>query len=204
MHNIHRLPGAKVFAGLLWTVLVMGLLAWLAMHVLGLTGLGPQTAVDKHVSLSVLRSQALSFLVTRRTTTQIVVEHTESNWLGRWRGVLWVVVTIHHGIDLEKIRGRDIRREDGVTFVKLPGPEVLDFSIEPGTIGFMSKSTAVPKIADLLHNGHRRVLEARVRQAAREFVRQRDVLPTRDELVEQLNEAVAILASDGSVRLRFE
>jgi len=68
--------------------------------------------------------------------------------------------------------------------VKLPEPEVLDISIEPGTISFLSKSTALPKIEDLLNNGHRRVLEARLRESALEFAQQQDMLPTRDKLIE--------------------
>jgi len=71
--------------------------------------LAPRTRIDEHISLSVLRSRAMAFLVTRRTATQIVVEHGESNWLGQWRGVLWATVQIHYGVDLEKIQPRDIR-----------------------------------------------------------------------------------------------
>ena len=79
-----------------------------------------------------------------------------------------------------------------------------DFAVEPGSVGCLSKSTAVPKVVDLLHNGHRQLLEGRLRESALEFAEQRDMLPTRDELVEQLNEAVSLLASEGGVRLRFE
>ena len=204
MHSIERLPGAKIFTGLLWAVLLVGLLAWLAMHFFNVGGLAPRTQVDEHISLSILKSQALTFLVTRRTATQIVVEHSESNWLGQWRGVLWATVRIHFGIDLAKITAQDIRREDGVAIVTLPEPEVLDFAIEPGSIGFLSKSTAVPKVEDLLHDGQRRLLEKRLRECAMDFARQRDMLPTRDQLVEQLNDAVVLLASRGGVRLRFE
>ena len=201
MHNIERLPGARTITGVLWVILIGGLMAYFFFNP---AGFAPRTRVDEHISLSVLRSQALTFLVTRRTATQVVVEHEESSWLGQWRGVLWATVTIHHGIDLEKIQARDIRRGGGVTFVRLPEPEVLDFAVEPGSVGVLSKSTAVPKIEDLLNNGHRRLLEARLRESAMEFAKQQDMLPTRDELVRQLNDAVCLLASEGGVRLRFE
>lgn len=205
MHNIQRLPGAKIITGLLWVVLLAGLLAWLVLRFLpSVADLKPQTQVEEHISLSVLHSETLAFLVTRRNVMQVVVEHGESNWLGQWRGVLWAVVTLRHGVDLTKITAQDIRRDGGVTIVKLPEPEVLDFALEPGSIGFLAKSTAVPKVEDLLHNGHRQLLEDRLRQSALEFVRQRDLLPTRAELVDQLNDAVGLLASEGGVRLRFE
>lgn len=204
MHDIRRLPGAKVFAGLLWTVLVFGLLAWLAVHYLNPAGTMTQTKVDEDISLTLLRSRELMFLVSRCAISQVVVEHRESSWLGEWRGVLWGIVRIHFGIDLAKIQAKDIQREGDVTVVTLPEPEVLDFTVEPGSIGIMSKSTAVAKVEDLLHNGQRRLLEDRLRECAMEFARQRDMLPTRDELVEQLNEAVGLLAGKGGVRLRFE
>jgi len=204
MQSIERLPGAKVISGLLWTVLVAGLLAWLALHYLNPADLMPETKVDEHISLTILRSQALTFLVTRRTMSQIVVEHGESNWLGQWRGVLWATVTINYGVDLAEITDKDIRREGDVTVVMLPEPEVLDFAVEPGSIGFLSKSTAVPKVDDLLNNGHRRLLEDRLRESAMEFAGRVDMLPTRDELVGQINDAISLLASKGGVRLRFE
>lgn len=205
MRNIERLPGAKVISGLLWLVLLAGLLAWLAPRfVPSFPDLKPETQVEDRVTLSVLHSEALAFLVTRRNVMQVVVEHGEASWLGEWRGVLWSIVTINHGVDLTKITDKDIRCEDGVTVVVLPEPEVLDFAIEPGSIGCLSKSTAVPKVEDLLHNGHRRLLEERLRQCAMEFAQQRGMLPTRAELVEQLNAAVSLLASKNDVRLRFE
>ena len=201
MHNIERLPGARIITGVLWVILIGGLAAYFFFNP---AGFAPGTRVDEHISLSVLRSEALTFLVTRRTATQVVVEHEESSWLGQWRGVLWATVHIHYGVNLAKIQARDIRRDGNVAFVKLPEPDVLDFSLEPGSVGVLSKSTAVPKIEDLLNNGHRRVLEARLRESALEFARQRGMLPTRDELIGQLNKAVSLLASEGGVRLRFE
>jgi len=200
--RFQNLPGVRMINGLLWTVVLAGVACWVVINVFGLSPI--ESVVEEETTLSILHSQALTFLVTRRTATQIVVEHQESNWAGEWRGVLWATVSIHYGIDLAKIQARDIRRDDNVAFVTLPKPEVLDFSIEPGSVGVMSKSTAVPKIDDLLHNSHRRLLESRLRQAALDFAQQRDLLPTRDELIKQLNDAVALLASEGGMQLRFE
>ena len=98
----------------------------------------------------------------------------------------------------------DIRRDGDITFVKLPEPEVLDFSIDPGSVGVISKATALPKVDDLLNNSHRRLLEGQLRQSALEFAQQRDLLPTRGELIKQLNAVVSLLASESDARLRFE
>ena len=205
MHDIQRLPGAKIITGLLWAILVAGALAWLASRYLpSAVDLTPEVKVQEHVTLSVLQNEALVFLVTRRTATQIVVEHEEASWLGQWRGVLWATVRIHYGVDLEKIEEKDVRQEGNATLITLPEPQVLDFAIEPGSIGFLSKSTAASKIDDLLNNGQRRLLEGRLRECALEFAQKRGMLPARVELVQQLNQAVSLLAAEGTVRLRFE
>jgi hypothetical protein len=198
-----NLPGVKMINCLLWMIVLAGAACWVVVNVFGLSLMG-NSVVEEETTLSILRSQTLTFLVTRRTATQIVVEHQESNWAGQWRGVLWAAVNIQYGIDLAKIQAKDIRRDGNVAFVTLPKPEVLDFSVEPGSVGVLSKSTAVPKIDDFLHNSHRRLLEGRLRQAALDFAQQRDLLPTRDELIKQLNDAVSLLANQGGVRLRFE
>ena len=196
------LPGVRMINGLCWTVILVGAAYWMAASALSPTPM--ETVVEKKSTLSLLRIQALAFLVTRRTYTQIVVEHQESNWVGQWRGVLWATAKIHFGVDMKKIQASDIRRDGDITYVKLPEPEVLDFSIDPGSVGVMTKATSVPKLDDLLNNTHRQLLEGRLRQAALDFAQQRDLLPTRDELIEQLNEAVSLLASEGGVQLRFE
>ncbi len=196
------LPGVRMINGLLWMVILAGAAIWIVANSLAPTPM--KTVVEEKSTLSILRIQALAFLVTRRTSTQIVVEYQESNWIGQWRGVLWATVKIHYGVDVANIQARDIHLDGDVTFVKLPKPEVLDFSIDPGSIGVMTKATAAPKIDDLLNNSHRRLLESRLRKAAVDFAQQRDLLPSRNELIKQLNDLVSLLAGEGDVRLRFE
>jgi hypothetical protein len=196
------LPGVRMINGLFGTIILAGAAFWMIANCLAPSPM--ETVVEKKSTLSILRIQTLSFLVTRRTSTQIVVEHQESNWLGQWRGVLWAVVKLHYGVDLAKIKAGDIRCDGDITFVKLPEPEVLDFSIDPSSFGVMTKATSVPKLDDLLNNTHRRLLEGSLEQAALDFAKQQDLLPTRNELIKQLNEAVLLMAHEGGVRLRFE
>jgi len=200
--KFQNLPGVRIISGVLWMVILAGAAYWIVVN--SLATLPMKTVIEEKSTLSILRIQALAFLVTRRTSTQIIVEYRESNWAGQWRGVLWATVKIHYGINLAKIHAKDIRCDGNITFVKLPEPEVLDFSIDPGSVGVMTKATAAPKLDDLLNNSHRRLLESRLRQAALDFARQRDLLPTRDALIKQLNDAVSLLVSQGDVRLRFE
>jgi len=179
---------------------LIGLGVWLA---LGLWRL-PATRVDERTTLSILRSEAMAFLVTRRLATQIVVEYEESDWLGEWRGVLWATVRMYHGVDLKKIEASDIRREGDVIHVRLPQPELLDFCVEPGSVGVLTKSTAIPRVLSILRNGHRRQLEQALQQRALEFAGRQGMLPTREEIVRQLNTAVSALSASTGVTIRFE
>lgn len=175
----------------------------------GATGLLPtsltKTAVNETATLSVLHSEAMAFLVTRRTTTQVVVEHGESNFFGDWQGVLWATVTWQWGVDLKKVGQKDLRREGNVVICRLPEPEMLNFAVEPGSIGFMSRSTAIPKAMTVFGSmDQRRLMEGRLRAHAMKFAEQNKLMPTRQEMVAQVNGAVAIFNQGGGVELRFE
>lgn len=163
------------------------------------------TRIDERATLSILRSEALQFLVTRRTATQIVIEHEESNLLGEWRGVLWATVNWRWGVDLKKIREQDIHRQGERILCRLPEPELLDFSVEPETIGFMSKSTFVPKLLDIMRGDwQRRILETQLRERAMKFARDRNLCPTRREIIAQLNDATDVIRAATGLQIQFE
>ena len=187
------------------TGILLALLLIAAVGAVVWYGLGPSRArIDERTTLSILRSEAMTFLVTRKLATQIVVQYEESDWLGEWRGVLWATVRMYHGVDLKKIEASDIRRAGDTIVVRLPQPELLDFSVEPGSVGVLTKSTAVPKVLSILRNGHRKQLEKALRQRALEFAGRQGMLPTREEIVWQLNTAMLALTVPAGVNIRFE
>lgn len=200
--NTRHLPSGHVLVWVLWIILAGGLLASLAIHLWPRRS--PSKRIDEKATISLLRSEAMSFLVTRRAVVQIVVEHAESDWLGDWHGVLWATVHIHHGADLQQMDEGNVRREGDRLIVRLPDPELLDLSVEPGSVGFLSKSTVVPKLQDLLRDGQRQRLERRLREEAMKFARRHDLLPSRQQVVQQLNDAAARLKEASGVELRFE
>lgn len=161
--------------------------------------------VNEKVALSILRSEALSFLVTRRTASQIVVQHEESDLLGAWNGVLWATVRWTWGVDLTKIKESDIRRDGAVVVVRLPEPELLDFSTDLESIGFISRSTALPKLAEVVNPGRQRqTLERRVKEEAMKFAQAQKLTPSREEIVRQLNDAASVIQASADLELRFE
>jgi hypothetical protein len=201
--KFRNLPGVRMINGLLWTIILAGAAFWIVASSFwpSLTG----SVVDEKTTLSILRSRPMLFLVTRQIRTQIVIDHCESNWAGQWRGVLWGTVTISYGVDVNEIKADDLRREGEMVFVRIPEPRLLSFAVEPGSVGFMSKATAAPKLQDLLDGGgHRRQLENRLHDRAMSFARERGMLPERSQIVDQLNDTAYDLAETAGIRIRFE
>jgi hypothetical protein len=201
--RFYTLPGVRMINGLLWTIILGGAAFGIVANYLGpsLT----RNVVDEKTTLSILRSRPMLFLVTRQIRTQIVIDHSESNWVGQWRGVLWGTVMISYGVDINEIKNDDLRREDDMVFVRIPEPRLLNFSVESGSVGFISKATAAPKLQDWLGGGdHRRQLENRLHDQAMTFARKHDMLPDRSKIVERLNDTAAGLAKAAGIRIRFE
>ena len=200
---IERAPGARASAAVLWGVLALGVgfvvgRRWDAPP-------APAAAVDERATLSVLQSEQMAFLVTRRTVTQVVIDHRESDVLGEWRSVLWASVSFRWGVDMTKLGPDDLTRRGDVLIVHLPEPELLDFALVPGSMGYLSKSTALPKLADYCRGGWQRgILEDQVRHRAMEFAAQRRLLPSRQEIVAQLNGSSDLLAVALGMKVRFE
>ena len=204
--SVNGLPEDRAIWKVLWSVLLIGLGFGAAMY-FGKPRLSliPPPQVQEKVDLSILRSEQLAFLVARRTVTQVVIQHHEESWSGWWEGVLWATVSWRWGVDLRKLKDSNIRRQGDVYVVTLPGPELLDFGIEPGSVGFMAKATAVPKLADILQNGsQRKLLEDRLTEHTMKFAAQEGLLPTRPEIVRQLNDAASALGGQGNLKIRFE
>lgn len=203
-----RLPSIWTLLPTLLVVLLAGFVAlkWQGCASSPASLLAPRTVIDEKATLSILRSEALSFLVTRRTVTQLVVEHDESNWAGDWHGVLWATVSWRWGVDLTKLTEQDIRRDGEQIVCRLPEPQLLDFGVEPGSVGFMSKSTAVPKFIDVFRGGYQRsVLENNLKSHAMKFAQDQKLCPTRDEIARQLNDAAGVLLKNAAgVAIRFE
>ncbi|HAU36486.1 MAG TPA: hypothetical protein DCX07_02060, partial [Phycisphaerales bacterium] len=180
---VHTLPTARGLTVALWVVLLVSL-GW----AVGRHGSLSPARIDEKATLSVLQSEELAFLVTRRAVTQVVLEHRESDLWGEWHGVLWASVSWRWGVDMRKIAPADLSRQGDTLVVRLPEPELLDFAMEPGSVGFISKSTAAPKLLDFARGGWQRsVLEAQLRRRALEFAAAHHLLPSRREIVAQLN-----------------
>jgi hypothetical protein len=191
--KVHILGGLVVAAAMLAAGVWIGAKAFRGGDSM-LPGVLTQKTIDEKVTLSVLRSEAMTFLVTRRTTTQIVVEYSESDLFGEWKGVLWATVTWTWGADLSKLTEKDVRRTGEAVYVRLPEPEMLGLGIEPGSEHFFSKGTFIPKAMELFRTGQQQaVLQGQIKDHAVKFARDQKLCPSREEMVRQLNTAADAL-----------
>lgn len=191
-----------MIAPVLWAILLVALGVWLG-H--GIWPRSTDAQVREEVVMSLLKSQRLNFLVTRRAATQLVLEHTESSWTGEWHAVLWCTITWRWGVDLNEITPDDIRREGSTVHIRLPEPRLLDFGLVPGSTGTISKATLVPKLMDFSRGGwQRHILERRLQAHAKKFASEHGLMPDREEIARQLNGAAALFREASGVRIHFE
>lgn len=163
------------------------------------------TKVNEKMTLSVLKSEAMSFLVTRRTTTQLVVEHDESSLFGGWDGVYWVTVRWNWGVDLSKLSEKDLRREGDKIVCHLPEPELLEFTPLLDSEGFYSRSSLLPKIKEIFHGGEQRAtLRALLMQKAMKFADEEHLRPSRRQIAEQLNSSSSFIKKAAGADVVFE
>jgi len=153
----------------------------------------------EQATLTLLRSEELTFLVTDRLVSQIAVQITDSSpLLGQREGVLIATVRMYYGLDLRKLSAADITRAGrNKLVVRLPDPEMLDFSVDPASFQYISKRSGLNVIGDYVMN---KDIEAELRlklqpHAARFFADQR-LLPTRTKIVQRLQNYLAPLARE--------
>ncbi|MCE5328054.1 MAG: DUF4230 domain-containing protein [Planctomycetaceae bacterium] len=182
-------------------VILGGLALWAAFKFQALVAtLGTRTDIE--VTLAVLKSKPVMRLVTREISTQVVIEDSETNIFFDRRAVIWAKVEICAGVDLESIGDQDIRRQGDTLFIRLPQPRVISMSVGPD-IHCLTKATSVARMQDLFNDQeHRRRMEQRLHNDALQLARQ--VMPSRQEIVDQLNAAAASFQQQAHCRIRFE
>lgn len=160
----------------------------------------------EHATLSLLRSEELSFLVTDRLVSQIAVQITDrSPLLGQREGVLLATVRMYYGLNLRALDAAAISRRDRKTLVvRLPDPEMLDFSVDPASFQYITKRSGLNVIRDYVtdRNIERELRNSLQPCAARFFADQR-MLPTRAKIVQRLQNYVAPLERELGMRIEL-
>ncbi len=156
--------------------------------------------------LNVLRSESMNFLVTRRLFSTVVLEKDDHSLLfGERRGLLVADVEQFYGFDLRKLTRDAIRREGDRLVVRLPDPELLGSSVDLAGMRTFTRQSGLSLIRDKWSG---RDLEDELRRdfarSAGKYFADRDLIPSRAEMIETLNRwAVPLLSAQG-IPVRFE
>ncbi len=151
--------------------------------------LGSRDVVRQTIQL--LKSDYVRFLVTRRLTTQVILERDQGSRLfgGNLR-LLATVVRIYWGVNLDRITENDVSATlDGIS-VTLPDPEILDCVVDIGTARAWRVWSGLNwALTQFRGDGAGEILEVLglAQDQALAFFRENGLLPGRDALVADLN-----------------
>ncbi len=156
-------------------------------------------------TLSLLRSEDMSFLVMAKLCGEVSVRADTGNWLlGRREGCLSAPVSMYHGLDVNSIGPEAIRREGGKVIVRLPEPRALDYSVDLAGMRFLGKRSGRQILWD--HATGRDIqaeLRAQLKDSILAYFRDRGLLPTRAKIMRQLNQEAARLSRRVGAEIEF-
>lgn len=167
---------------------------------------GPGNSEKVEMTLSILKSEPMNFLVTRRLCTTVVLDKEENSvWLGSRRGLLIADVELLYGFDLSKLDKTAIRVEGNKLIVKLPPPELLRTVVEPGTMRYFTKQSNLSLLADKITNQDLRdELNREFTRAARLDFERKALIPSDADLRESLRTWATPLFKQSGLTVIFE
>ena len=162
--------------------------------------------VDESAAIQFFRREPLSFLVTERIVTQVVVEkHTGNVVLGHKDGFLFGTVELLYGVDLTELDPEAIRRNPDAIRVTVPLPRLLRAVPDLDSVRFVQKRSPLVAISDNMSGTNFYADCVRdLDDAAVRFVDENRLAPTRDELVGRLNEYAPVIAAKIGAPVVFE
>jgi hypothetical protein len=202
------------------TAIVVSILSVLGCFYVASAFTASRTGHDRQPDrvITILKSENLDFLVRRRQVTQVVLIHTDESWLdwlptiGTYRelkkedGVLTANVRVYYGFDMKKLTNDSIDNTDDNIAVKLPDPEVLDFSVDLDSLKFVRLKTGV---ATFIQNAFRDEtlkdkLLKEVKKAVEEFVSTPGAMPSKSEMLNEMGGFERILSDAYGVKVSFK
>lgn len=162
--------------------------------------------VDERAAIEFFQREPLSFLVTERIVTQVVVEKHEGNLLmGAKDGFLFGTVELLYGVDLASLAEDAVRLVEHTIRVAVPEPELLRAVPDLDSVRFLQKRTPMIVLADKLlgEDFYTRCL-LELDDAAIAFVSANDLAPTREQLIKRLNGYAPVIAARIGAEVVFE
>ncbi|MCX7008404.1 MAG: DUF4230 domain-containing protein [Kiritimatiellaeota bacterium] len=160
----------------------------------------------ENATLAILKSENLAFLVTDRKTSQIEVSITDNSpLLGKREGHLIGPVTLYYGIDVQALDRSCLSHTADRMIVRLPEPRELDFTMDPGAFRYVTKRSGWNVVRDFVLNKNLETeLRQQVHQQALAFFAEKKLIPTREKIVNQLNNLAAPFSKELGVPIEFQ
>jgi len=156
-------------------------------------------------TLEVLHSEQLTFLVTEKIVTQVVVNIDKSHWLtGVDKALVYTTVTMYYGVDLEKITESNLNQVDDTVYITLPEPELLDISVDLSNMQMFETRSGLVRIGDFI-TGNNNSLEliGNFETSARNFAKENGLIPSREKIIMQLNNFSTIFITQTGLIIIF-
>ncbi len=162
--------------------------------------------VDVKLALSILKSEEMNFLVTRRLASTVVLEKRENDFLlGSRHGLLIADVELLCGFDLNKLAAASLRADGDTVTVTLPEPEILRTVVDMNSMRYFTKQSALSMLSDKLTDKDLRdELRKEFALAARDRFRKKELLPSRKELKKSLETWAVPFFAESGIKVRFE
>jgi len=156
-------------------------------------------------TLTILKSEAMAFLVTDRIATQLVVSVSENNvLLGQREGYLIGTTRLYYGIDMKELTKDSITLRNNQIFVTLPPTKELDFAVDLESLHFISKMSGTVALVDWLKGKDMYAeLRAQFKPKALEFMKQNGMIPDRQRILARLSSMSALLAEHIGLQVTF-
>lgn len=159
----------------------------------------------RNTTLSILRSEDLAFLVSKKLVSVVVVEKSENNlFLGERYGVLIADVELTYGFNLQKLTEDSISRDGNKIIIKLPEPEKFNCAVNLSSMRYITKASSLNYLLDNLNNADiKRELRADFERSAFEYFKQKKLIPGRAQMISRLNNLATPLFAKSGISVEF-
>ena len=145
--------------------------------------------------VTILKSEPMQFLVSRKITSTVAVEKEEQSTLwGSRSGLLLAEVTVFYGFDLSRLSDDDIKIKQDKTVVNLGEPSILTLSVDTSSIRFFTKMSGLQYLKDKFEGTSlEKELLKDFNLASKKYFVDRKLLPKRSEMIRDLQRQLKLM-----------
>lgn len=145
--------------------------------------------------VTVLKSEPLQFLVSRRIRSTVALEKEEKSTIwGNRNGLMLAEVTVYYGFDLSRLTDKDVKIKKDKTVVTLGEPTILTVSVDTDSMRFFTKMSGLQYLKDKIEGTS---LEKEMLKdfstASRKYFIDRNLLPEREEMLKDLQRQLRLM-----------